>query len=224
MDARYPLNLSSLIIVSTCTNPLKPVIILDDILSDNVSSSNQILHQPKVALIVNQLFCSVISGKDYPGNKYLWKAFKAFLNQKESIGLHLRELDENCHDKALLKVLFSDIVEMDDYEKYSEKKYRNKNILRPEIISVFKNVKRLWIRCQSILYVREGYRKAIKDYSYPLSMESLLSSIKNTHVNRVEIMCYGRLKRKLVTKYELKYRLANIDLVKTQADIDYASP
>ena len=47
----------------------------------------------------------------------------------------------------MLGLILTDLVEIDDDEKYSEEKYKNKNMLKPEILSIFKNVTSLTIEC-----------------------------------------------------------------------------
>ena len=118
---------------------LKPLTILDDILSNNVDHNNIILDDPKDTLILQHLFSAISSNEQYHGNQYIWNAFKAFINQKR-LEIELWKFHYYCNNKALLGLILSDLQKIGDNEEYSEEKYRNKNMIKSEILSIFRNV------------------------------------------------------------------------------------
>ena len=110
-------------------------------------------------------------------------------------------LEKYCLNKGLLGLLFSEILKQDsDYEEYSEDKYKNKNLLKREIISIFKNVTYLEIDCRR----------------YPLSLESLLELIHGTQIKEVMIEGDGWLyKAKEMPSFDnisSKYKESNFNL------------
>ena len=178
------LNISTIILQSSCSNLqsfIKPLTILDNILTNNVLFDNKIADNKKDYQILKGLFDSYLAKEQYVGNEYIWSIFNAFVNYKHKIDIHLDRLGASCKNKDLLGLILSDTVKMKyvkptgrwDFkeEEYLSDKYRNKNLLKPEILSIFQNVTDLRIGCNF----------------YPLSLESLLVLIKNTQIRKVEI-------------------------------------
>ena len=133
---------------------------------------NEISDNAKDVSILRGLFNSCLSKQEYVGNQYIWNIFNSFINHKQEIKIDIDQLDENCENKQLLQLILSEIVKQEDKkEEYCSDKYKNKNLLKPQILSIFKNVTYLYIEC---LY-------------YPLSLESLLSLIKDTQIKNVYI-------------------------------------
>ena len=83
--------------------------------------------------------------------------FTAFVMNKKSICWNVDELDKYCSNKDLLKLMFTDFIRIDDKEKRLIEN-ENQNLIRPEILKIFKNVTGLTIDCKY----------------YPLSLEALL--------------------------------------------------
>ena len=94
-----------------------------------------------------------------------------FIDDKTEISIDIERLQKYCKNKGLLSLILSEIVKIGKGEEYSDDKYKNKNSLKPEMISVFKNVTYIGMICEE----------------YPLSLKSLLSLIDGTQINRVWI-------------------------------------
>lgn len=124
---------------------------------------------------MKELFDACLSDDGYEGNQYIWKIFNAFIDHKDEIEIDMRHVDENCSNKALLDLVLSDVVKQqwlgDKYEEYSEDKYKTKNLLKREILTIFRNVTSLEIGCQE----------------YPFSLDSLFSVINATQITTVKI-------------------------------------
>ena len=142
-----------------------------------MNRENQILDNKTHVALLKSLFSSVLSGQEYTGNKYIWNSFKAFTLQKDEIKIHTGDLGDYCHNKGLLDMIMLDIERREyirkekKWVKYSGDKYADKNLLKPEILSVFSNVKSLSLKC---------------DY-YPFSLDSLLLIMKDTKIKTVSI-------------------------------------
>lgn len=200
---RQLLNISSIIIQSTCTNLenlIRPLTILDNILSKNVTKTNIIPDNTKDVMLLEDLFCSVICGKQYKGNQYVWNTFKAFVNHKERLDICIDLLVKYCQNNGLLKLLVTDIVKAEEGEKYLESKYVNKNLLRRQILSIFNKVTHLFI-----------YGK-----NYPISLESLLSLIDGTQIKRVSMSGCEWLREPTLPSFihiSRKYRKAGFEII-----------
>ena len=136
--------------------------------------------------ILRELFSSYASRQHYRKNQYIWNIFKAFITDKRNIEIRIFVIVRRCTNKNLLQLILSDIVKMERNEEHSEHvldgwkleeeeylsdKYKNANLLTPEILSIFKNVTHLRLTC----------------FLYPLSLQSLLSLINDTQIKEVEI-------------------------------------
>ena len=95
------------------------------------------------------------------------------MNKKE-FQIDLKSLDLHCKNKALLKLLFYDFIttKTDKYDGYLILN-KNQNLLKPEILKIFKNVTELQIYCGE----------------YPIALESLLPLITQNNIKKVDI--YG---------------------------------
>ena len=215
MGEEYPLNISTIILQSSCSNLesfIKPLTILDNILSNNVYRSNIISDNDKNVSILSCLFSSCLSKQQYVGNQYIWNIFNSFINHKQEIKIHIDQLDEYCENKQLLQLILSEIVKQEEYkEEYCSDKYKNKNLLKPQILSIFKNVTYLYIDCDS----------------YPLSLESLLSLINNTQIKKVEINGeYWLRKVKEMSSFNnilSKYKVANFNMEFDEDDEEFGT-
>ena len=168
---------------------------------------NEISDNAKDVSILRGLFNSCLSKQEYVGNQYIWNIFNSFINHKQEIKIDIDQLDENCENKQLLQLILSEIVKQEDKkEEYCSDKYKNKNLLKPQILSIFKNVTHLEIYCRL----------------YPLSLESLLSLINNTQIKKVEIEGYFWLKKvKEMSSFNnisSKYQKANFNMEFKDAD------
>lgn len=90
-----------------------------------------------------------------------------------SIEISVDQVVECCENKNLLKLLFYDLIKD---EKREGVKDENQNLLRREILTIFQNVKGLCIR------------KVHSKPRYYVSLESVLSLIKDTQIERVDVM------------------------------------
>ena len=168
------LNISSVIIQSTCTNLetlIKPLTNLDNIFSHNVDASNIIFDDPKDVSILKYLFSSALPNQTFIGNQYIWNVFQAYINQKDNITIDIQQLDEHCKNKNLLRLILTDLAKIGEDDKYLEENYKNKNMLMPEVLSIFKHLEWIDIECNG----------------YPLSFESLLSVIRDKKIDSVRI-------------------------------------
>ena len=160
-DGAHPLMISSIILQSTASNLRKligPLTILDNILSLNVGERNDniIPNDDKSVSVLSGLFSSMISGKPYDGNKYIWNTFNAFILKKQEIRINLYQIWYSCKDKEFLKVLFSDLIVREGYSKLITGvdydydlwiKNAKQNLFKPDIVKLFKNVKKISIKC-----------------------------------------------------------------------------
>ena len=93
------------------------------------------------------------------------------------IVIDIGALDQYCKNKKLLKLIFCDFIKTENllrFDKYKEAQMidnENQNLLRPEMLQIFKNVWSLQILCDS----------------YPLSLRALLKLINNTNIREVWI-------------------------------------
>ena len=113
--SKWPLNVSSILIVSTSSNLSKvitPLTILDNILNNNVDISNQISNNMGDFNVLSSLFSFVLSSKKE--SKYIYKTFNVFRNKKTEIKIHIDHLNEHCFNKDLLSLLFYDLVKVDE--------------------------------------------------------------------------------------------------------------
>ena len=173
-DVAWPLNISSIILQSTSSNLeslIGPLTILDNILSENVNIDNIIFDNSKAVSVLSYLFSSILSGKEYVGNKYIWNTFNTFIMSKKDIFVRIAKLDKYCLNKNLLALIFSDLIKNDDDDNRAMIINKNQNLVKPEILKIFKNVTYLRIHCKK----------------YPLSLESLLSLINGTQIKTVVI-------------------------------------
>ena len=123
--------------------------------------------------IIKGLFDCILSGEKYVGHEYIWNIFNAFIDQKNTITINAMSMSPNlyigqCRNEGLRKLILSDMLEGEDY---SEDKYKGKNLLRREILSIFKNVTYLTINC----------------YNHPISLKSLFSLINGTQIKKIDI-------------------------------------
>ena len=197
-----PLNISTIILQSSCSNLqsfIKPLTMLDNILTSNVNSDNEVLANDKDVKILQDLFDSCTSRKQYVGNQYIWNTFNTFINHKRKIEISIERLKDHCKNEGLLRLILSDIEQEERYQEYSPDKYENKNLLKPQILAMFKNVTHLVIRCNR----------------YPLSLESLLSLIDNTQIRQVNVFGYWLPEFRFTTSFKNisnKYRQANFNM------------
>ena len=173
-----PLNITTIILQSTASNLetfIGPLTVLDNILSNNVDKHHIIPKNSSYVSVLSDLFSTIISGKEYVGNQYVWNTFNAFIMNKQKILIHIDNLDEYCHDKELLNLIFGDLIKIikkEEEYKYDEMiKFETQNSLKSNVIKLFKNMTYLWITCRS----------------YPLSLKSLLKSIKDTQIIKMQI-------------------------------------
>ena len=148
-----------------------PITILDHIISNNVRWNNEIADSAEDVSILKRLFGYYLSpwsqGK-IKGNQYIFDTFQCFANHKETIKINIAYLDWYCHNKDLLALLFDKIINT-RYNPSSDS--LTQNILRKDVIKIFKNVKtlRIWAG------------------DYKLSLLSLLSLIDGTQITEVKI-------------------------------------
>ena len=119
----HALNIKSITLQSTSSNLehlIRPLTVLDNILSDNVNIANQIQDNGKDLAVLKVLFSSILSEKEYNGNQYIWNTFKAFIANKRSIKVNIVELVRWCHNSALLDLIFNDLAVMDSQEDLIE--------------------------------------------------------------------------------------------------------
>ena len=174
----HPLNISTIILQSSSSNlesAIKSLTILDNLLTNNVDDDNIIPDHHKTFKILKGLFSSCSLKEKYIGNQYVLNIFNAFINNKHKIDINIYVLDKWCKNKGLLGLILSDIKEGEEYSD----EYKDKNLLKPQILSIFKNVTHLNITCSE----------------YPLSLESLLSLIKDTNIEEVTLSGYYWLRK-----------------------------
>ena len=140
----FPLNIGSIILQSTSTNlesVIKPLTILDNILSGNVFQS-YFENIGDAVSVLSRLFASVLSGTKYNGNQYIWRMLKAFIENKHTIDISIRTLDEYCKNKKLLNLIFHEFIKKEDgQDKYEEMiMNENQNLFKPDILKVFNKV------------------------------------------------------------------------------------
>lgn len=169
-DGTYPLTISSIRLQSTSRNLealITPLTILDNILSDNVSMHDRIANNSKVVPVLRPLISSIISREEYLGNQYVWSTFNTFILNKREIEVDLMALNTFCQNEDLLRLIFFNLVQ----GRGELPKEENQNLLKPDILKLFKNVTYLEINCTD----------------YPLSLRKLLDLIKGTQITKVQI-------------------------------------
>ena len=140
-----------------------PITILDNIITNNVTSSNTISDNSADVEILSLLFSSKENLKINP---YILNTFKCFVNHKQEIRIDIRLLDKYCFNKELLGLLFSKIV------SDTNTKYEDQNLIKKQVLKVFGNVTSLYIEC----------------HCYSFSLLAFLSIIDGTNINKVEIL------------------------------------
>ena len=145
---------------------------MDSVLSNNVTVHNVISGIKQDVKILESLFDCILSGKNYDGNEYIWNVFNAFIDQKQKIEIGIDNLSEYCESEGLLGLTVSEILKGKYDEHYSEDdKYKGKNLLKREILSIFNNV---------------TYLKIVS-YNHPISFNSLLTLINGTNLTKIEL-------------------------------------
>ena len=170
MGQHHYVHIRSIILQSTATNLkslIEPLTTLDNVLHWNARLF--ILSNPKVVPVLRHLFTCVLSEQRYVGNEYIWNTFNTFVMNKTYISVNIDALDYRCMNKELLKLIFHDFGKGDPAIATD----KNQNLIRPEILSIFKNVTQLSIQC----------------VEYPICLDSLLSLIKGRQIKTVGI--YG---------------------------------
>ena len=117
---------------------------------------------------------------------------------KTKFWLNIKKLNLFCKNKRLLKLLFHDFISTKtDISDTGSIMNENQNLLKPEVLRIFKNVTKLKIICGE----------------YPIALESLLTLIIQNNIEEVEL--HGEkwlLSVKLETSFDLissKYNKAN---------------
>lgn len=198
-----PLTISTIILQSSCSNLInfiRPLTNLDNVLSGNIDSRNKIRKNDRDVKVLKGLFDAYLAGHEYAGNQYVWNIFNAFVNHKHKLDIKIGKLESYCKNKALIGLILSERLKKGEYAAYSARECGNKNLLKREIISIFKNVTYIEIGC----------------LDYPLSLESLLSLINDTQITTVKIIGnYWSRKLKgtpLFRNMERKYKESNFKL------------
>lgn len=194
--------ISSIMIQSSCSNLkdfISPLTVLDTMLCGNVQS--KMPNMDKEAKVLKGLFDAYLTGHEYHGNQYVWDTFNTFILLKEKIKINIPALHKYCTNEWLLSLLLTNVEKMKHKSKvYSAAKYKNKNLLNREIISIFKNVSELEIVCKE----------------YPLSLEALLSVIVGTQITKVFVFLpYWLSQMKNLSSFDnitTKYRESNFNL------------
>lgn len=175
-----PLGISTIIIQETRSNLrkiIKPITILDMIISWNVNDDSKIGNNPDDVSTLKSLFAYYLypeSQKEFKPNQYIFNTFLCFLNNKDSIMVDLDKLDEHCPNKGILSLIFTQIIKDTDNDAVLTMNEDNdKNLVKKEVFTLFKNVTDLFITCDS----------------YSISLLALLSIINNTKINNIKI--YG---------------------------------
>ena len=163
-----------------------PINILDNIISINIDSDNKIFVNPLNAKILKELFnyqLHVNGGSDLEKefkikfNQYVYDTFSCFINHKEEILINIAKLAKYAMDKEILNLIFYELdCDVTDEDIINT---NNKNLVKPKFLRIFKNVNRLDIWTKD------------NENEYRLSFLSLLSIIKNTWIETVQISAEG---------------------------------
>ena len=105
-------------------------------------------------------------------NQYVYNTFISFITQKTKIDIHLHAA-AGIKDKYFLDIVLFDIEA--DGSKYDRDECDFTNLIRPQIIKLFKNLTQITINTA-------GWRG-----TYTISLLALLSMIKNSSVTDVTI-------------------------------------
>lgn len=101
-------------------------------ITDEISDDN------KDVKVIKGLLDAYFSTHDtYNGNQYVWNIFNSFINHKHKMTIDIYYLVNCC--KGLLDFFFSDVLRLGYGEEYCVDKYKNKNLLKRQIVSTFKN-------------------------------------------------------------------------------------
>ena len=204
----YALNITTIILRSTSSNLetlIRPITILDNILSNNIGRGNPIPDNAKDVLVLNDLFSSFLSRKGYAANQYISDSFMTFITSKQKIRMCLYNLNKYCKNQKSLKLIFNDMIQVDkdahDKYKYDEMiKKKNQNLLNSNVLKLFKNVTYLEIRSAR----------------HPVSLESLLELINGTQIREVEISGHNILLSleawSSLADIRCKYKKANFNM------------
>ena len=134
------ININSIILQSTCTNlesVIKPLLILDYILNDNVNKDNQISNDSETALALSNLFSLVLSEQEYVGNQYVLNSFRAYATKRWRIDIDIRLFAFSVETTPFKNITqtrlkLASMVEFEHfYEQNSFKNWRNSVQTRP---------------------------------------------------------------------------------------------
>ena len=147
-----------------------------DIYAENKGWTDNISDEQVETLKV--LLNSWLSGEEWNGNQYIWSIFKEYVSHKHEIVFGVDALVKFYKNEGFYGLLLSSWLKKvhSADEVYSENEWTNQNLLKREILSIFKNVTQLEIWCSE----------------YPLSLKSLLSLITDTQINRVVVFGYPK--------------------------------
>ena len=156
---------------------------LDDIISQNISESNQVSGDSDYGAIINHLFNQTLNEagteSQRSGHPYLYDTFKCFRLHKTEISIRIHDMYHYVKDNKLLKVLFDDIVEEEPRKEHDnfDDVQGKQNLMKRDVFKIFENVHTLYIQAT----------KAIGKYVYPFSMLSFLDVIQDTMLKKIEI-------------------------------------
>ena len=127
-------------------------------------------------ILLSKLFNYTITQNISSINQYVYNTFISFITQKTKIEINLDNA-AGIKDKYFLDIVLFDIEA--DGSKYDRDECDFTNLIRPQIIKLFKNLTQITINTG--------------DWSgtYTISLLALLSMIKNSSVTDVTIRDYG---------------------------------
>ena len=183
-----PLNIDCVRIIDerlNLENVNKPITFLDNVLSVKLNSYEPIVKNDDFRVILREIFdynMSVDGNRKPAFHEFVYNTFDAFVKHKVETHLRLSKLDRCVKDKKLLGLIMHDLVEEDSEEELVLlTDESDRNMLKEEILRIFKYVKKIEINTTD--YSRD-YRGTVQ---YRLSLISLLNLIKYTSIIEVDI-------------------------------------
>ena len=186
MGSGWPLLINSIRVMESSLNfetAISAITALDIL----ISHGDHIPLSYKHGKVISSLFNYILHDKlDEKLNEYICKTFELFTRNKQEITIILRRLDRynKYDDGKLVDLLVRKIKAFDVSEDY-KMNVDNVNILRPEIFSIFPNVKHVTIVAAD----------SIENKNYIFSLCQLLAVIENTRVNTVKIWSSDWIKK-----------------------------
>ena len=161
-STRLPLNINSIKVMETSSNlesVISAITALDILISDNDPPPTY-NHGKTLSSLFNYLLNEKLDKKF---NKYIYNTFKLFTASKQEIYIDLYELDDynKNDDGKLVHLLVHELKAFDIFEEH-EFRTDNVNLLRPQLFSIFPNIKYISIWPSNYIFSLSAFLSLIE--------------------------------------------------------------